>query len=102
MANKIVNEIPFDFHQRYNATKAKTKQKFINKTKTIEIDNVPLQIIINSSDWDYAYKKKYLKHPCVIEPQDSIAWIERVMFGDINPKALEVMRAKEINSLDML
>lgn len=44
---------------------------------------------MNSSDWDHAYKRRYLRHPCIVEPADSIDWVERVVYGNIVPQDLE-------------
>lgn len=42
LANKIVDQIPFDFHQRNYKTKEESKKKYINKKRVIEIDDVTI------------------------------------------------------------
>ena len=44
LVNKIIVNIPFDFHQKKYKTKEKTKERFVNRKKVIDIDGVRLAL----------------------------------------------------------
>ena len=60
LVNKIIHNIPFDFHQKKHLTAEKTKKRFVDRKKAIEIDGVNLTICLNERDYDHAYDKVYL------------------------------------------
>lgn len=68
LANRIVQKVPFDFAQKKYDTPQRTKSSIINKEKFYEIMNTKIGVNINSKDYDYAYKKMYLRQKNIIEP----------------------------------
>jgi len=75
LANRIAHSIPFDFHQHMHHNKEETKMSIVDRKTKIKINGIDLVIRINSTDYDDAYEKTYLRQPNIIDKQDSIEWI---------------------------
>ena len=56
LANKIILNIPFDFHQRKSKSKEITKKKIVDRKKFIDIEGIRLAITMTEKDYDYAYE----------------------------------------------
>ena len=52
LVDKIIHNIPFDFHRKKYKTSQINKKKFVNRKKVIEIEGVSLSINLTEKDYD--------------------------------------------------
>lgn len=102
LANKIIQFIPFDFHQKYNKTRRATKRQFINRKKFIELEGIRLAMTLQEKDFDKAYRQTYFKQKNIVMPEEAEAWIFNNVYGNITPDALNDQRVHELNHMDMM
>ena len=102
MANKIIQFIPFDFHQKHHRTRRATKRQLVNRKRFIELEGIKLALTLKEEDYDRAYKQTYLHQKNIVMPQDSEKWFFDNVYGNITPDKLNDQRVHELNHMDMM
>jgi hypothetical protein len=101
MINRIAEEINFDVYQKNRSFK-ETKKYYGGEVRCVVIDAVELQIKIHPKDFVKMFHRKLLKEPCLVPPEESQKWIKNNVVGNYTQKDLDVLRLREVATLDML